>query len=567
MNVKLPQRITAIGFGIIIAGLFYYQGLRGEFFLERAKANYIRVVPNEAIRGNIFDRKGVLLAYDTPLFGVAVIPCQISKYRDELFSEIATFLKIPRESIEHAYKDNVKSLFVPTEIISKIEKEKILALKEALGDDIVIKATPRRFYPFSYEVSHVLGYVKSASSFYNDLKVYGYTPFERAGFQGLEQYYDSYLKGKDGGELLEVDSAGRIVGFLGRKEPERGKNVTITIDIAMQRIAHQVLKGYRGVVILIDPTNGSIYVLVSSPAYDLNRIIEGVGLDAIFNDNDNIIFNRAIQFTYPLGSVFKPILAVAGMEEKIVSSNTMVNCDGVFMLGSYKFRCTRSHGRQDISGAIKHSCNVYFYNLGLSLGINKIAKWARRFGLGEVRGVDLPYENKGIVPDAYWKKKNKKSGWFKGDTVNTSIGQGYLEVTPLQAVVAMSVFANGGYIVKPHLLKGIDNLETGIVSRDYLGISPYILGVVKEALRSVVSSRDGTAHMLDDLNLDIAGKTGTVQNVGKHHGWFLGFFPYDDPQYSLCVLLENAGSSLEAEKVAYQFLKSLKENKIINGKP
>ena len=566
MDTAIIKKVTFLGFIIILGSLFYYQIIRGDYYLERSKANYIRVIPRDAIRGSIMDTNKKIIACDVPAFGIAVVPYQIRKHKHTVFSRVSALLNIPEEKIEDNYKKNIKSPFSPVEIATHINKSAALHIKDELGDKIIIKSTPYRFYPFSYEMSHILGYVKDAAAFYSKLKTYGYTPYERAGFLGVEQYYDSYLKGKEGGKLIEVDSGGRVVGFLGESIPQRGKDITLTIDSRIQAIAYKALSGYIGVIILMNPYNGEIIVLCSRPSYNVNSIVRGIGIDRALSDSRKPFINRATQAAYPFGSVFKPILAAAALQEKAITKDTTFNCKGFLLLGNYKFSCWDAHGIQNVTEAIAHSCNVFFYNVGLRLGIEKISVWARKFGLGNRTGIDLPYEKKGIVPDAGWKKKHTKRPWFSGDTLNTSIGQGYLRGTPIQAVVAISAFANGGYIVRPHMLKRIGQKDTVFINRDYLNISSYNLDVVREGLHDVVYSASGTAHLLDSLGLDIAGKTGTAQNAGLPHGWFVGFFPYKSPKYSMCVFLENAGSSHKALEVAYKFLAQLQEDGLIGRK-
>ncbi len=566
MDTRVIRRVTWVGFILLIGGLFYYQIIRGDYYLKRSKANYIRVIPQDTIRGSILDRNNTLLAFDKPTFSIAVIPYQIRNRKRRLFSELASFLGVEEKDIIDNYNRNLKSLFSPTVIMDNVSKEEALHIKEKFGDNVMIKEIPIRFYPFGYEFSHVLGYVKKAQVLYDKLKNYGYTPSQRVGFLGVEQYYDSYLRGEDGGKLVEVDSQERIVGFLGEQLPQKGKGITLTIDSRMQKIAYEALSGYKGVVILMDPNNGEILVLCVRPSYDLNNMTKGQGVRELFSDKRKPLINRAIQSTYPLGSVFKPIMATAGLEEKVITKNTTFNCPGYFMLAGTKFSCWDVHGSQDVTEALAHSCNVFFYNLGLRLGIERISHWAKKFSLDKKTGIDLPYESKGFVPTPRWKRRYKKRIWFTGDTVNTSIGQGYLKATPLEALVAITVFANGGYIVTPHLIKKVADKETLFVRKNYLNISPYNLRIVKEGLRAVVSKSTGTAHMLSSLYLGIAGKTGTAQNPGKPHGWFVGFFPYHNPKYSICICLENAGSSHEALGVAYKFLSRLKGEGLINTK-
>ncbi|MCM8773174.1 MAG: penicillin-binding protein 2 [Candidatus Omnitrophica bacterium] len=565
MDIKLIRNLSLGGLIILVISLFYYQVIKGDMYLNRAQANYIRVVSKEAIRGTILDRNYETLAYDRGAFNIAVIPYQIKDNKEELFSKISRLAKVKKETLTINYNRNFRSPFYPVDILIDIDKEKALALKEELGEEVIIEEIPQRHYPFGKELAHILGYVKRGVNVSNNSDVYGYIPYQRVGLAGIEKYYNNYLAGRDGGELLEVDALGKIAGFLGANHPKKGKDIVLTIDLRLQRIAYQLLSEYkRGVIIVMDPRDGQIHVFCSQPSYEPNQIMRGVDFDSILKAEDNILLNRGIQARYPLGSVFKPILSIAGLEEKKITSNTTFICEGRYRLGNLSFECRSAHGKQNLIEALAHSCNVYFYNVGAILDIDKIAKWAKKFGLNTLTGIDLPYEKSGIVPDQHWKITNIKSPWFKGDTLNVSIGQGYLEATPLEVLVAISAFANGGYLVKPHLVKEIEGENISLSPSKFLDLSLSHINEVKKGLEAVVSWSNGTAHLLDTLKLSIAGKTGTAQTIGKSHGWFVGFFPSSSPKYSICVFLENVGSSSEAVKVAYDFLKEAKNKGIIS---
>jgi len=565
MDVQFIRKIKLGGFLILVVSLFYYQIIRGDYFLDKARSNYIKTIPLLPIRGSILDRNRTLLAFDVPTFNIAVVPYQIRKRKDTIFRRISQVLSYPQDAILKNYQRNLRSMFAPVEIIHDLNKDVALRLKEKFKSDIQLLISPQRYYPYPYQFSHILGYVKRAQFFYKDIKGYGYLPEERVGFLGIEQYYDSYLRGEGGGDLVEVNSQGKLVGFLGRKKSQRGKDIYLTIDARMQIIAYESLKGYRGVIIMLDPYKGEIFVLCSRPSFNLNSFIKGRNIGKVFKSKDRPMVNRGIQETYPLGSVFKPIVGLAGLEEKVIDGSTTFYCDGEFTIGDTTFRCWSKHFQEDIFAALAHSCNVYFYNLGVKLGVEKIHKWAKKFGFGSLTGIDLPYEKKGLVPSPVWKVKSKGERWFLGDTVNLSIGQGYLEVSPLQAVVAISCFANGGYLVTPHLLKKVDDLKSVFLTKHFLNVSKDNLMIIKKGLRKVVADREGTANKLELLGLEIAGKTGTAQNRGSPHGWFVGFFPYQKPQYSVGVFLENCGESSEAVNVLYYFLKRLKEEGLLWG--
>jgi len=563
MGNRLTLRVIVGGFLIIVFGLFYFQIIRGDYYLKRAKSNYVKIINFPSIRGSIFDRRGILIARDKPIFNIAVIPYQIKGKRKSLFEKLAEVAGVDKKIITINYQKNFQNIFSPVEVLTNVDKLKALKIKEVFEDNVLIRITPQRYYPFSYLYSHVLGYVKKAEVIYQDIKKYGYSPSQRVGVRGVERFYDQFLRGEDGVELIEVDSRGEVMGFLGKRSKKKGNDIYLTLDTRFQEIAYQSLGNFKGVIIVMDPHTGEIFSLVSKPSFDPNSFIEGKDVEYILKDKRKPLINRAIQARYPPGSIFKPVVAVAGLEEKVINPHTTFFCSGKFTLADTEFSCWSRHGQEDLYDALAHSCNIYFYNLGLRLKVERIAKWAKIFGLDKKTRIDLPFENKGLVPTRIWKRKVKKRGWYAGDTVNLSIGQGYIEITPIEVAVFISAFANQGYLVWPHLLKKIKESPFIPKRKLSLGLSKESIEVVREGLRQAVAREDGTAHLLSLLGLDIAGKTGTAQTRGKAHGWFAGFFPYQNPKYSVCVFLENGGSSYQAVKVTYQLLKKLKEENLI----
>ncbi len=561
--INLLQVLFFAGFLVLVTSLIVYQIVKGDYYFQRAKNNYVRLIPLPATRGSIFDRNGVELAYDKASFNISVVPYQIRNKKEELFKRISGFLDYDLDSINKAYKNNLRSLFAPVDIIIDLEKTTALELKEKFSDSIFVNPQPKRYYPYSDSLAHILGYVKEATSQYERLKKYGYSPLERVGFLGLEQYYDTYLKGEDGGDSIEVDALGRVVGFLGKQLPKKGKDIQLTIDKNFQEVASEVLEGEKGVIILMDSLTGEIITLVSAPSFNPNYFIEGEGVAKFLRSKDSPLLNRAIQSMYPMGSTFKPIVALAALEEEVVNPYKEFDCQGRFKLGPATFGCMHVHGKENMYQALPHSCNIYFYNLGLLLGPDKLSKWAKKFGLDSLTEIDLPYEKKGFIPTVKWKKRKLKRNWYAGDTVNFSIGQGFVNVTPLGVTVAINAFANGGYLVTPHILKKVDNKLSALQDNDYLDIGEEKLSLIKQTLRKTVSWQEGTANLLNRLDLGLAGKTGTAQTRGRAHGWFVGFFPYKSPKYTIGVFLENAGSSYQALKATYHFLKQAKEKDLL----
>lgn len=564
MGTGFIKRIIITGFLVLVAALFYSQIIKGSYYLNKARNNYIKIVPLYAMRGSFYDRNGVCIARDRPTFNVAVIPYQIRTEKDLLFAELADFLKTGEKPFHALYKKNFLNVFSPVDIVVDLKKEDALKVKDKFKDRVVIRALPRRSYPYPYEFSHILGYVKAEQMSYKDIKEYGYSPFERVGKSGLELFYNTYLKGEDGADLVEVDSRGRVVGYLGTKDTVKGRDLTLTIDSRMQKAAYEAMGDWKGAFICLDPFSGEVLAFVSQPSFDLNAFVSGKGVGSFLLDQQKPLLNRGIQARYPPGSVFKAMMALAGLEEGVAIPSTTFNCTGAVRIGGGTFRCLHVHGALNMYQAIARSCNVYFYNLGLKLKENLIAKWSKRFHLDRLSGIDLPYEKEGLVPDRNWKKRLYKTDWFAGDTANFSIGQGYLEITPLRAALLMAAFANGGEIVHPYLASSLEGDLIPHLGPEPVKISGENLEVVRTGMRQAVSSEHGTARLLQHLRLDIAGKTGTAQNSrGKNHGWFAGFFPYGRPSCAFCVFLENAGSSYEAVKVMDDFIARLKEDGVL----
>ena len=559
ISTEISKKIYVTGFFVIILTLLHYQLINGDYYSQRAKNNYVRVIPLRAIRGSISDRTGEVLAFDRAVFNISVIPYQIRNKKDRLFARIAEFLNCDISLLQGNYRRHLHNVFSPVDVIRDVDKAVALRLKEAFDDDILINPQPRRYYPYPYQTAHIVGYVKKAAAHYEKLKKYGYKPLERVGFVGVEQYYDAYLKGEDGGDLIEVDATGNVVGFLGEQRHKRGKDIQLTIDYRIQREARQSLGEKIGVIILMDSHSGGMIAFYSSPAFNTNNFIQGKRIERFLRSKGSPLINRGIQARYAIGSVFKPILAIAALEERKTTPYSSFICQGHIQLGISKFRCSGVHGNQDLRQALIHSCNVYFYNLGLGVGPSGMAKWAKAYGLDSLTGIDLPYEKKGLVADVQWKKKKLKQIWFPGDTLNFSIGQGFMEITPIEVAVAMSTFANGGYRVTPYLLQSVEGVNAHITTRTYVGSSDKNIEIVKKALRGVVADGEGTARILNKLDMKIHGKTGTAQTSGKSHAWFVGFFPYKNRTYTVCVFLEHGSSSHEAVKVTLQFLKEISQ--------
>lgn len=397
-------------------------------------------------------------------------------------------------------------------------------------------------------MAHTLGYVREISP--EDLARTGddgYRPGDLIGKAGVEKVAEPALRGTDGGDQIEVDARGRRVRTLGTVPPQPGRSVWLTLDLDLQRAAEEALGDRAGAVVALDPATGEVLALVSHPAYDLNLFSTTLspGQWRQLREPDHPLQNRAIGSRYEPGSVFKIITAAAALEAGVTGVNDRFYCDGTYSLGSWRLRCWRreGHGAEDFMHGFAQSCNVMFAILGRRVGPEKLAEMARRFGLGEHVGLDLPDEAAGLIPSPAWKERVRKQPWYPGDTAQMAIGQSECLVTPLQVAREVAAVANGGYLVTPHLLArvaGDENYQPSASKRS-LGLRPETIAALRAGMEAVVAE-GGSAHGMATDRYGIAGKTGTAQNPnGLPHAWFAGYAPSDRPRIAIAVLVEHGG--------------------------
>jgi penicillin-binding protein 2 len=370
---------------------------------------------------------------------------------------------------------------------------------------------------------------------------------------GVEKAFDATLRGVAGQRVIEVDALGREIRLLEETPPVRGSHVFLSIDMALQEEAERAFDGRAGALVALKPDTGEVLGLVSSPSFDPNQFAKGIAFDAwlsLSEDKKLPMLNRALQSQYPPGSTFKIITAIAGLEEGVINSSSVVNCSGSISFGRWRFGCWRKSGHNAVSlhRALVESCDVYFYEVGKRLGIDKIHDYAVRFGLGSETGIPLGSERQGLVPDTDWKMAKMKTGWYLGETFVNAIGQGYVAATPVQMAVMMAAVANGGDVYQPTILRGADPVL--IRKAD---VKPETLDLVKDALQGVVNEPSGTGWTAKSAVTTICGKTGTAQVVGlrrgnqsnaekfKDHAWFVAFAPNERPEVALSVLVEHGG--------------------------
>lgn len=570
MRIKIFRLIIFGLFVLLVSELFFIQIIRGNYYYKLSLNNRIRVVVLNSFRGRILDRQGVVLADNRVAYNVLVTPQDIED-EDKLFTFLSKTLDITPKELVKRYENRRFAPFAPVVIAEDVGKEKIIVIEENRFrfPSLLVEETYRRIYPYPEENAHVLGYVaKINEAKLEAMEEYGFTPQSFVGYSGVEEYYDKILHGSEGGSQIEVNSRGEQVRLLSFKEPRQGEDIRLTIDERLQRRAQEILGNNKGAIVVMNAHNGEIVSLVSSPSFNPNYFSDSFQnhrVNELFKNPDSPLLNRAVKGSYPPGSVFKVVMAVAGLDLKKIDEHSTITCNGFYELGGTRFGCTHVHGPQDLLDAIAHSCNIYFYSLGRMMGVDPILKYARLFGLGEKTLVDLPYENAGNLPSRFQKHTSIPRRWYGGETLNTSIGQGETLTTPLQLASMMATVINDGLEIEPHVLLKNNPQENTSSYKRQLGIEKHIFETVKLGLRKTVTEPTGTAHILNFEDIYVAGKTGTAQS-GKdkeHHAWFVGYSARKDKTFVLSVFLEHGGSSYNACLLTKELLIFMRDQKIL----
>lgn len=547
------QHLRALMVGLLLSlmgGLFYFQVFHGDHYVELASRNRLRVIRISPPRGVIRDVNGLPLALNVRTFDIKAYPMDIQ--REGNMAKVAALFRrkgIPMD--EAALAESVERQYVaPYRAVSVASNLTLAQVADLMGDEDfrgLLFPFPvwRRVYPAGDLVSHVVGYVgEITKEELEDLGDPRYQGGDVIGKNGIEAWYERELRGDVGEEAVEVDSRGRKLKDVYRVEPVRGKDLRLTLDLGAQRLASELMVGKRGALIAMDVRDGAVKVLYSSPTFDPNPLTWGISAKewrALTTDRDRPMMNRAISGTYPPASTFKVVTAIAALEEGVITQSTTVYCPGHFTLGNRTFNCWKKsgHGTEDLTGALRDSCDVYFYQVGVWLGIDRLLKWSSMLGVGSKTGIDITGEVAGNVAGPKWKRSRFKEPWYKGDTVNYSIGQGFLLTTPLQMLRIYAAIANGGYLVTPHL-----NSEASHVEKD-LRIPKFGIDAMRRGLEEVVNS--GTGRRAAAFGVSVAGKTGTAQNPhGDDHAWFVGYAPRERPRYVAIAIVEGGGHGSSA---------------------
>lgn len=556
--------IVKAAFAVVLLLYWKIQILDHGKYWNLAEANRTREVAVPAPRGLILDRFGVKLADNAASFTASIvrdaapdidaslrrIGCLLGLEEATLRSRIGRFASLPR--------------FKPIPVKDNLTMEEVSQI-EARRDEfpeLLLTAEPKRVYPHGSLAAHVLGYLQELTP--DELKSERFRDRQAGdlvGRSGIEREYETRLTGAKGRTREIVDSLGRVRGVAERVEAKQGANLTLSLDIEMQKTAEGLLSGKEGAIVVLDPQTGGVLALASYPTFDPNKFINRFTTEewmALVNSPEYPLENRTIRGQYSPGSIFKPAMAIGALESGLISEDTRTYCSGKTEIYGHPFACwlASGHGALNLYDALRYSCNIYFYALGRQMGIEEIARTAETLGLGRKTGVDLPGEKEGLVPHPDWKRKTHNSAWYAGETISVAIGQGPLLVTPLQIAAYTAVIANRGEPVVPRLLSprtvGPERLEESVLKRrDRVAVKPSTFeNVIEGMYRSV--NEEGTGRSAYVAGFDVCGKTGSTQLISaeraeklkktiKTHSWFTGFAPRRRPRVVVTVLVEYGG--------------------------
>jgi penicillin-binding protein 2 len=562
--------ILSIVFLLLIGRLFFLQIIQGERFTYLSENNRIRLKTIPGTRGMVFDRRSQLLVDSRPSFDLLFVP-EDSTDPEGTLRSLARFLgRDEGEFLKLLAQNETRPPFEEIAVGRDIDWHSVVTVETHQLDlpGVNLRIRPRRSYLLNDMAAHLLGYLgEIGPKQLTRLKQRGYSMGDEIGQFGLERRWEEFLRGQNGGQQVEVNALGQRVKVLHQVEDVPGDSVFLTLDRDLQEAAAQAMQGKDGALVTLDVNNGAILAMVSNPAFDPNAFARGITAEewrGLTRDRLHPLNNRATQGTYPPGSTFKIVLAIAALEEGVIQPETRILDPGYLIVGNRQFRDWKKggHGWVDLHKAIVESCDVYFYQLGQRLGIDRIAKYARLLGLGEKTGLELDDEKLGLIPDSEWKRKRFGQPWFPGETPSAAIGQGYVSVTPLQMANLMAAVANGGILYRPWFVRKVESLD-GTIIREYsaenirtIKLKEGTLEYIRKALSDVVNSGYGTGGRAKSDLVQIAGKTGTAQVAEmrgayvkseqlpysiRDHAWFVAYAPAEKPEIAVAVLVEHGG--------------------------
>ncbi len=568
IRLAVLQVAVAFGFALLAGTFWFFQIVEHEQFNEMAENNHQRELALRAPRGVLFDRNGRVLVENRPAFNVSIVRLKTTDL-DRTIRLLSAVAGVDETGIrELVDRHRHEPSYRPIVVIENATLAQVAAITARRLDfelpDVVVQQVPTRQYPADQLGAHLFGYVGEATDVQVDADQAVKTG-DIVGQSGLEKAHNALLMGKDGARTVIVNSVGREMGELERVEPVEGRRLQLTIDYDVQKAAEDAFNqlGYNGAAVVLDPNNGEVLAFTSRPAYDPNAFANGIdrgAWQALNTDEQHPLTDRAIQGRYSPGSTFKMAVALAALEEGVITPDFKVHCSGGATFYGRYFKCWRKggHGTVDLRHAIEQSCDVYFYTVGNMLGVDRIHKWATLLGLGVPSGIDLPNEVTGLVPSTEWKRRARGEKWYAGETISVAIGQGQVSVTPISMAVYMATLANGGVRVTPHLIKAEDNGHgwTPVPTpepQSTIQMAPDALRAIRDGLWMVVNA-GGTARVAQIAGRDVSGKTGTAQvisNKGRaaagmqrkdlfDNGWFVFFAPRDHPLIAGVVFAEHA---------------------------
>lgn len=549
---------VGIVFLILLFSLWKIQILDHKVYWQQSEANRIREIVLPPQRGLIKDRHGKILATNVASFQVSIIrenSGDIEQSLRRISGLLDLELPVLRERID---KYKYLPAFQPIVIKDNLELKEVSRVKarQAEFPELIIQAEPKREYLHETLAAHVIGYLQEISQEELNKAEKKRQPGELVGKTGIERKYEDLLVGSDGRVLEVVDSMGRKMGEISREEPIPGQDIMLTLDYDLQNRAEELLSGREGAVVVLNAKTGEVLALASFPTFDPNKFISRFSAEEwldLLQDPEFPLENRAIRGLYAPGSIFKITMALGALDSRVVNEWNSFYCTGSTRIYGHPFSCwfKGGHGSMNLTNGIKNSCNIYFYQVGKSMGIDAIAKYAKMLGLGALTGIDLPGEKEGLVPDPEWKKRVRNEPWYPGETISVSIGQGPLQVTPLQIAAHTAIIANRGNGVHPHLLMNDGSERDGVIRAE---IPQSIFDKVIAGMWKSVND-EGTGRASRIQGFDVCGKTGSTQVVStataeklgqkekivKTHSWFTGFAPRDDPEIVVTVLVEFGG--------------------------
>lgn len=584
---RILRILVGAMFGLLLLRLFTLQVLQGERYRELSEENRIRVEVLTAPRGEIRDRKGRLLADNVPSFTVTIDPFDNAftanpALLDSTVVKLSGILDMDPEVAIAKVKKEKRESFLSIRLKRNVDRTRVAYVSEHRAElpGVEVEAEPLRRYPFGAAASHLLGYVGEISDKELEDPKYSstYLRGDLIGRMGVERQYERFLRGVDGKRFVEVNALGRKAELLGDKQPilpRRGADLTLTIDWDIQRAAEEAFaSGARGAAVAIDPRNGAVLALTSKPNYDPNEFSTGITQarwDELSQGGNYPLFNRAIQAAYPPGSTLKPFTALAGLTYRAIAPGTTFRdpCFGYYQFGRRRFGCwdKDGHGWTALRQAVARSCDVYFYQLGLRLGLDRLSDFMKRLRLSQKTGIDLPQERRGLFPDPAWYDKRYGAGqWSKGLVLNLAIGQGESGLTPVKLAQLAAAVGNGGVLWTPHVLSKVERdgveIPRSVPPEDSLRITLDLsrrdLDTIRETMVAVIYDQGGTGGSAKVDSVTVAGKTGTAQNPhGNDHALFICFAPARAPEIAVAVLVENAGhGSTAAAPIAQKVLQA-----------